>query len=613
MASLADKNLDQKYQDEINRVTALAQSGQMSWADANKIANEQRRLGGANYEVSAKGTTQYDDDKSTISSYASGSVASGGKAKDYLDSWNSSPVSTNVKDYNASNSVDVDKSPRPNLAGKSVKQGQFTVTYNENGYFAGAVRDGGASATHSVGTTHANDSAWHQAAYQAAQMGDWDLVGHYLNQITNSMPADKHGNADGTAAWLYQQELENQFGHDDKAYYDKLYDQAYGQGSAAAFDATGGAIKTYAALVDALGADKAQQLAAQYAVGGAPSSTYNYSSLTAIPGFSTSNGQYGYGGIDDMTQYLENMFAQNLEAELSALANAYNKNVAELESQNDRIAEQYRAARNQAAAQNALETQAMNERALATGLNTGTSGQIALAQNMAYQGNLGNLWAQEAQQQAESDRMMAQMLNDYNASVNQTTAAINAQKAQAIYNELIRQQELAMAQAAAQREQEWMEREWAYQIEQDALDREIQLMKMAQSAQNSGGSNRSGAQNFDALYSAALNSGYPEAFISNNYKAYGFNNSSGLYDGYEDWSDINGKVQVAPQQAYSVIADNSASGVYGPNYNVVLNLLQSQQHRGATVAELGDTISKALKNGNITEAGADTLLSALGY
>jgi hypothetical protein len=120
----------------------------------------------------------------------------------------------------------------------------------------------------------------------------------------------------------------------------------------------------------------------------------------------------------------------------------------------------------------------MNERAMATGLNTGTSGQIALAQNMAYQNNLGNLYAQQAQNQAESDLAMANLLREYNAGVNQATATSNAQLAQALYNEMIRQEELAAAQAAAQAEAERYQREWDYKVKQDELDRQLAYAKL---------------------------------------------------------------------------------------------------------------------------------------
>lgn len=359
------------------------------------------------------------------------------------------------------------------LAGQSVRQGNYTITYNDAGYATSARKDGGKSANAVVKTTHANDSADHKAAYEAAQRGDWDAVGTAINRV-GAQSRTEDGSIDMAAANQYMQELQNQFGYDAKTYYDQQYDKVHGNGSAAVYDATGGAVKTYEDLVRQVGAQKAEQIATQ-----PTSSQLGMQAASSLPGLSLSTGMTTSAGGNDMTKYLEAMYAQNLEAELAALKSAYDNNVAELESRNDQIAEQYRAARNQAAAQNALEQQSMNERALATGLNTGTSGQIALAQNMAYQGNLGNLWAQEAQDKAQSDLALAQLMRDYTAGVNQTTANINAQRAQAIYNEMIRQQELAAAQQAAQLEQERYEREWLYEQEQDRLALELAYAQLA--------------------------------------------------------------------------------------------------------------------------------------
>ena len=76
-----------------------------------------------------------------------------------------------------------DMSRNKNLAGQSVKQGGYTVTYDKNGYAKKAVKDGGASATSSKKTTHANDSAAHKEAYEAAKRGDWDAVGVAVYKI----------------------------------------------------------------------------------------------------------------------------------------------------------------------------------------------------------------------------------------------------------------------------------------------------------------------------------------------------------------------------------------------------------------------------------------------
>ena len=295
MASLADKNLPKAAQDEINRITAAAQAGQISWSEANKQANQVRQDNGANYTVSGNGTTTFDD-KSTISSYKTGSRTSGGKAQSTIDDWNKNAnVSTNNNDYYGGKvGLGADMSRNKNLAGMSVKQGQYTVTYDQNGYAVSAKKDGGASATGYAPTTHANDSAWHQAAYQAAQMGNWDLVGQYLNKISETY-GQTGGDLNLKAANLYERELQNQFGYDDETYYNRRYDEAYGPNAAAVWDATGGAIKTYADLVNAVGAERAQQMV-QNQIAKNPSVYQNGGGLVAQGGMTLpgTNGQNGF-------------------------------------------------------------------------------------------------------------------------------------------------------------------------------------------------------------------------------------------------------------------------------------------------------------------------------
>ena len=144
-------------------------------------------------------------------------------------------------------------------AGQSVKQGDYTVRYGNQGQVNGYVKDGGASATAQYQTTHANDSEYHKAAYQAAQAGNWDEAGRIMNQYSEANgQTGETGVLNLKASNDYLRELQNQFGYNATTYYDKLYDQAHGERSAATYDATGGAIKTYAQLVNAVGADKAQ-------------------------------------------------------------------------------------------------------------------------------------------------------------------------------------------------------------------------------------------------------------------------------------------------------------------------------------------------------------------
>ena len=115
------------------------------------------------------------------------------------------------------------------LAGQSVKQGNYTVTYDDMGYAVVASRDGGASATSTKKTTNANNSATHQAAYQAAQQGDWDKAGTLVNGLVGPDGSMKEANA-------YLGELQDEFLYNPNEYYKSQYEKAFGQGS---WDGTG--------------------------------------------------------------------------------------------------------------------------------------------------------------------------------------------------------------------------------------------------------------------------------------------------------------------------------------------------------------------------------------
>ena len=315
------------------------------------------------------------------------------------------------------------------LAGQSVKQGGYTVTYDKNGYAKKAVKDGGSSATSSKKTTHANDSAYHQEAYQAAQAGDWDSAGVAVNKIGMAGGVNADGTFDMADANKYMQELQDQFGYNSKDYYDKKYEQAY---------------------VD--GASKQSG---------------------TIAGTGGASGGVGPAAVDtgwnDASQYLKDMYAQKNAAELAALKSTYEQNVADIRAQDNLISAAYDEQRNQTAAQNDLQRMYMNEYGIMRGLNTGASGQMALAQSAAYQGNMAQLGAQEAKSLADNALTREKLAIAYSNAVDQAAAEGDYQLAQALYNEYVRQDELARQAAAnAQEQANWLEK-FNYQKEQDAL------------------------------------------------------------------------------------------------------------------------------------------------
>ena len=161
--------------------------------------------------------------------------------------------------------------------------------------------------------------------------------------------------------------------------------------------------------------------------------------------------------------------------------------------------------RNQAAAQNELQRMYMNEMGIMQGLNTGTTGQMALAQSAALQGNLASIGTQEQQALSDSALERSKLKAQYSAAVDQAVAQNNYELASALYQEYVRQDTLAQQKAAAALEQQnWLakfnyqkeqdalaQQNWQaqfdYQKQQDALDYQMALMKL--NAQNGSSSN----------------------------------------------------------------------------------------------------------------------------
>ncbi len=453
------------------------------------------------------------------------------------------------------------------LAGQSVKQGGYTVTYDENGYATKSVKDGGASATSYKKTTHANDSAAHNEAYAAAKRGDWDAVGNAINKISDAGPVDEYGRHDLTDANKYLSELADEFGYNSKNYYDKKYEQAYGDGAS-----------KQSGTISGIGG----------AAGGATPAAVG-------------------SGWNDASQYLKEMYAQKNAADLAALKSTYEQNVADSMAQDNLISAAYDEQRNQTAAQNDLQRMYMNEYGIMRGLNTGASGQMALAQSAAYQGNMAQLGAQEAQSLADNALTREKLAIAYSNAVDQAAAEGDYQLAQALYNEYVRQDELARQAAAnAQEQANWLAK-FNYQKEQDALAQ----------------------QNWQAQFD------YQKAQDDLNYqltlqKLYGANvGSTGSpvktpSVGYNNGNLTNEQVKVL-QNHYGVTADglwgknstNAAGGLTaaqawdafqsGPLKSIEQSVGMNRTANGQAAA-----IQNALTSGRITEAQAEDMLKKFG-
>lgn len=164
---------------------------------------------------------------------------------------------------------------------------------------------------------------------------------------------------------------------------------------------------------------------------------------------SGSSGSRSGGGASssDAADYLKDMYAQNLEAQLAGLKSSYDQNVADLKAEAEAIPKRYYEARNETAAQNDIAREYFNELAAANGLNSGTAGQAALSNSATLQGNLSSISEQEKDALSANALEQNKLAIAYENAINQATASGNAALAQALYQEYIRQEEANLAQS----------------------------------------------------------------------------------------------------------------------------------------------------------------------
>ena len=196
--------------------------------------------------------------------------------------------------------------------------------------------------------------------------------------------------------------------------------------------------------------------------------------------------------VNDLSDYLRDIYRQQMQANLSALEGAYNANVTRMRRQGELIPQKYDAMRNLAAAQNELSRRNFGEYAAARGLNTGTSGQAELARSAELQRNLADLGAQEAEASGNLESELTALDQQYNTAVAQAQASGNADLANALYQELVRRQSAAAAQAEADAEQQ----RWLAEFEasrKDAADNlALAYAKLEASNRKSTGRGKSG-------------------------------------------------------------------------------------------------------------------------
>lgn len=459
------KNLSQKDQDRIADVTSKAQRGEMSWADAHKAAESIR--GNAGYSGGRFGN-EYNSDRGNSSS--GGSSKGSYKGVEYTREDNGGGVygmpssNSEVKNYTQGGvtySVGADMSRRTDLAGKAQVSNGYTVFYDDNGYAYKAVKGVADYTPHqdiNAGNgSYSKSGAWTDNEILTAldrakisairgQLQRGEITGDQANQAANAIRAgygytiDKNGYVTDNGALSAVNDRRKQLGLSTSPESAELdyYRYLMGTDTSPTAQASGN-VQSFGDYLAANGGAQAgsQQRVTDIAAGSTPTRNYSTSQIGT---------SYDIG---DGSNYLKELYAQKVAAELAALKSAYEKNTSTLDASRAQIAPVYDIARNSAANQNALSRGAFQEMAVANGLNTGTTGQAALAQDVVLQQNLSQIDREQAEKTAAIDLQRSQLDTEYQNAIAEAQATGNAELANALYEEYVRQQNQAVKQTAA--------------------------------------------------------------------------------------------------------------------------------------------------------------------
>ena len=145
--------------------------------------------------------------------------------------------------------------------------------------------------------------------------------------------------------------------------------------------------------------------------------------------------QYRKYSTSGRGQAINDLYDAKQQSQLQQLESAYQASKSEAEAARDKLPGQYQQQANDLAAQYERNRRNFNLQAEASGLNSGTASQAALAQNSAYQRDMGALRTAQADAMTEADRGIAELERQYQANVSSAIADNDYQRAQALLNE----------------------------------------------------------------------------------------------------------------------------------------------------------------------------------
>ena len=138
---------------------------------------------------------------------------------------------------------------------------------------------------------------------------------------------------------------------------------------------------------------------------------------------------------DNRTNAINDMYEAQKQNQLTQLEDAYKQNVQSQEQAISKIDQAYQQKANDLAAQYERNRRNFNHQAAGNGLNTGSASQAALAQNSAYQRDMGALRTDQADAMNEAQQRLASLEQQYKSSVAQAIASNDYDRAKALMNE----------------------------------------------------------------------------------------------------------------------------------------------------------------------------------
>ncbi len=356
-----------------------------------------------------------------------------------------------------------DMSRRPDLAGGYSISNGYTVFYDENGYAKKAVKGVADYTPHqdiNAGNgSYGKSGAWTDNEMMSAldrskiqdirnRLQRGEITGDQANQAANAIRAgygytiDKNGYVTDSGALSSVNDLRRRLGLEISPESAELAYYRYLMGTDTSPSAqANGKVQSFGDYLAENGGVQAgttgygtpaysqQQRVTDINAGSTPASNFTAQTGTSFD-------------IGDGSDYLKELYAKKVAAELAALKSAYEQNTATLDASRAQIAPVYDIARNSAANQNALSRGAFQEMAVANGLNTGTTGQAALAQDVVLQQNLSQIDREQAEKTAAIDLQRSQLDTEYRNAIAKAEATGDAELANALYEEYVRQQNL---------------------------------------------------------------------------------------------------------------------------------------------------------------------------